>query len=189
MMKKKITSDFIKHWKSRISNPAVEKKLALYSKIKHKFDIEPYTNLPFRDRQIIAKIVGSSHTLHVETGRHHNIPRDERICKVCDRDQVEDEEHFISECPAYSDIRQEFFGQNRPKARDMLLQIQPITMAGFLRRAYSKRDQLLADRPPEFHSVKTNTMKITIKKGPKRGLVVHNVSKDGLKMKIINAGK
>ena len=168
MMKKKITSDFIKHWKSRISNPAVEKKLSLYSSIKHNFGIEPYMNLPFRGRQIISKIVGSSHTLHIETGRHHGIPREERICKFCDLNKVEDEEHFVSECPAYSSIRQEFFGHEHPKAKEMLLQMQPTTIAAFLRRSYSKRDELLADRAPEFHSVKTSTMRTTIIKGPKK---------------------
>ena len=184
-VKKKISSDFILHWKARISNPAVEKKLGLYSKIKKKFAIEPYMSLPFRDRQIISKIVGSSHKLQVETGRHHDTPREERICKLCDLNKVEDEEHFIAECPAYTHIRVDFFGQANLNAKDMLLEIEPATMAAFLRSIYNTREKLVEEKPPEFHSVKTGPMSFTYIKGPKRNLSVHNVSKDGLKIKIV----
>ena len=184
MVKKRITSQFIGHWKSRISNPAVEKKLGLYSKIKHKFDIEPYMGLPFRDRQIISKIVGSSHTLQVETGRHRDIPREERICRLCDLEKVEDEEHFISECPAYTNIRHNFFGQGGCDAREMLLKLEPATMASYLRSIYNTRERLVEEKPPEYHSVQNDTMKYTFVKGLKRNLVVQNVSRDGLKIKI-----
>ena len=181
---KKIPSDFIKHWKSRISDPSLEKKLGLYSKIKHKFEIEPYMSLPFRERQIISKIVGSSHKLQIEIGRHHNIPRENRLCKLCDLNKVEDEDHFISECPAYSITRLETFGEGCPDAKDLLLTIEPATMASYLRTIYSSREQLMELKPPEFHIRKISALKLTIVKGPKRYLMVHNVSKDGLKMKI-----
>ena len=187
-MKNKIISDFTIHWKARISNPAVEKKLGLYSKIKNKFAIEPYMNLPFRDRQIISKIVGSSHKLEVEIGRHRDIPREERLCKLCDLNKVEDEEHFISECPAYTHIRKDFFRQatlTKKTAKHMLLEIEPATMADFLRTIYNTRGKLVEEKPPVFHSVKTGTMSYTFIKGPKRNLSVRNVTKDGLKITIV----
>ncbi len=184
VVKKKIPSDFTTYWKSRISDPSIEKKLGLYSKIKHKFAIEPYMNLPFRDRQIISKMVGSSHKLQIETGRHHDVPREERLCKLCDLKKVEDEEHFISECPAYSKTRLEYFGEGCHNAKDLLLTIEPAIMAEYLRKIYSSRDLLLDQKSPEFHSQRISTMKLCIAKGPKRGLMVQNVTKDGLKIKI-----
>ena len=174
----------MKYWKSRISDPSKEKKLSLYSKIKLKFDIEPYMGLPFRDRQIVSKMAGSSHKLRVETGRHLDIPREERICKLCDLNKVEDEEHFISECPAYSNVRREFFAHGSPGAKEMFRLVEPSIMASYLRRIYSTRDQLLEQKSPEYHIQKAGQMKLTIIKGPKRSLVVQNVTRDGLKMKI-----
>ena len=184
VMKKKITSDFIKYWKNRISNPEMEKKLSLYSDIKQKFDIEPYMNLPFRDRQIISKIVGSSHTLQIETGRHRDKPRKDRLCKICDLKQVEDEEHFMTECPAYNKIRLDFFGKEKLIAKKMLLEIDPAIMAAFLRSIYRKRQKLVEEKPQEYHLVRHDIMKYTFIKGPKKIHQVQNISKDGFKMKI-----
>ena len=124
---------------NRLSNREIAKKLRLYSDIKQKFDIAPYMNLPFQDRQIISRIVGSCHTLHIETGRQRDIPGEEALCKICDLKQVEDEEHFIIECPAYHEILLDFFGKAKLTAKKMLLEIDPAIMAAFLRSIYSKR--------------------------------------------------
>ena len=162
----------------------MEKKLSLYSKIKHKFAIEPYTNLPFRDRQIISKMVGSTHKLQVEIGRHHEIPREKRVCKLCNLNKVEDEDHFITECPAYADIRSEYYGPESPSAKEMFLVIEPATMASFLRKIYSKRDEILEQQKTVYHAVKISATKLSIIKGPKRCLMAQNICKDGLKLKI-----
>ena len=56
---------------------------------------------------IIAKIRTNSHELNSET-RPWTIPKtpwDERICHVCDTKRVEDEKHFLLDCPTYSQIR------------------------------------------------------------------------------------
>ena len=46
----------------------------------------------------------SSHTLAIETGRHAKpkIAKEERTCRYCNLDDVEDEEHFLLKCPLYS---------------------------------------------------------------------------------------
>jgi hypothetical protein len=58
----------------------------------------------------IAKIRTNSHELHSETG-HWSIPKtpwDERVCHLCDTKRVEDEKHFLLECPTYTQIRSQF---------------------------------------------------------------------------------
>ena len=185
VVKKTIKTDFIEFWKSRILNPEIEKKLSLYSKIKTEFKVEPYTDLPFRDRQIISKIVCVNHKLRIETGRHQNIPRDERICQLCTQNKIEDEEHFIAECPAFTAIRTEHFGpQTLIRSEDLLTQVDPSVLASFLRKAYSLRDTLTEETPTEkFHISQKKGLKMTICKGPKVGNVT-NLTKDGLKIKI-----
>jgi hypothetical protein len=58
----------------------------------------------------IAKIRTNSHELHSVT-RCWTIPKTpwhERICHVCDTMKVEDEKHFLLECPAYTQVRYQF---------------------------------------------------------------------------------
>ena len=47
-----------------------------------------------------------THNLLIETGRHKNIPRDQRICLMYKlqfgkNTDMEDEYHFILKCPTY----------------------------------------------------------------------------------------
>ncbi len=46
--------------------------------------------------------------LEIETGRWQNKPVEERICKVCESDEVENEFHFIFSCTLYNNIRATF---------------------------------------------------------------------------------
>lgn len=61
--------------------------------------------LPDRFKIILAKYRMSSHQLSVEVGRYNNIERNERKCRLCTADDVEDEYHFILVCPRFSDLR------------------------------------------------------------------------------------
>ena len=107
-VKKEIRSNFIQHWKNRIQDRGTEKKLDLYAKVRKDFDIPKYLDIPsFRERQMTSKILCSSHKLHIETGRHTNTPREERTCQLCSGNEVESEDHFIINCEAYANIRNE----------------------------------------------------------------------------------
>jgi hypothetical protein len=55
----------------------------------------------------IDKIRTNSHELHSEIGRWTTLktPWDERICHLCDTKRVEDEKHFLLDCPSYAHIR------------------------------------------------------------------------------------
>ena len=47
----------------------------------------------------------SNFDLHVETGRYHNIPRNQRVCTLCRDGIIEDENHVIFACTSYNDIQ------------------------------------------------------------------------------------
>ena len=173
-VKKKVKADFTAHWKRRIGDQELEKKLGLYSTFKQEFRIDKYLDMPsFRNRQIISKFLCSNHKLRIETERHNNPipPREERICKLCDMNKVEDETHFILECPRYNQIRREspipFEKYNNPQS--ILHMEEPSIVADFLRKAYSKRD-LLTTEPVDFYRIKEkskNGMKLLLCKGKK----------------------
>ena len=58
----------------------------------------------------IAKIKTNSHELHSETGRCAvpKTPWVEMISHLCENMNIEDENHFLLECPAYTHIRSQF---------------------------------------------------------------------------------
>ena len=161
IVKKKITSHFTEYWKKRIIDPSIEKKLGLYSKVKQNFQREPYLHLPsFRDRQIISKIMCSSHKLQIERGRHLNIPREDRLCKLCNMNKVEDEEHFMLECPTYNQLRKDTIDDfdNYASIEGLFHMAEPCQIANFLRKAYDLREQLTEESPDMYRVKRTNNV-------------------------------
>ena len=69
------------------------------------FLCESYINtLNFRERQAVSKFRISAHKLEIERGRY-TVPKTpvcNRICKQCNIGIVEDEVHFLLECPKSS---------------------------------------------------------------------------------------
>ena len=62
------------------------------------------------NRKTLVKLRISNHKLNIETGRYDNISRCDRICPVCGLN-IEDEIHFLVDCPKYSSIRDDFFNK------------------------------------------------------------------------------
>ena len=60
----------------------------------------------FKDRQRLTKFRCSDHNLEIEVGRHKGIEVNDRQCQICDLNRVEDEAHFLCECPAYAAHRE-----------------------------------------------------------------------------------
>ena len=44
----------------------------------------------------------------IETGRHNNIPHNERVCKLCNNNNIENEYHFTLIYPALRKNRVKF---------------------------------------------------------------------------------
>ena len=43
--------------------------------------------------------------LHIETGHYRRTPVEQRLCQFCNNNSVEDESHFILQCPVYDHLR------------------------------------------------------------------------------------
>jgi hypothetical protein len=54
--------------------------------------------------------------LAIETGRYSRpqVHLNDRLCKLCDNSVVEDEQHFMMNCPLYSDIWFELIQNVKP---------------------------------------------------------------------------
>ena len=63
----------------------------------------------FSNRRLLSRFGCACHGLHTDTGRWVETKREDRLCQVCHSSKdVEDEQHFLFSCPAYSDVRQKY---------------------------------------------------------------------------------
>ena len=118
--KKKFQSKFIEEWLNKLAGVNMRigetSKLRFYKLFKTSFGKEPYLDhiKDFRLRKILTKFRCSDHTLEIEVGRHKNLKVEDRVCKLCDNGDVESEMHFLAFCPAYTQIRNNSFGNIDP---------------------------------------------------------------------------
>ena len=84
--------------------------LDTYCLYKCDFQLEPYFNFIKNQRYLRAfvSIRLRAHPLEVERGRHYGVPRQNRLCRMCNSDCVEDEKHFMLVCTAYAFLRQNY---------------------------------------------------------------------------------
>ena len=82
----------------------------------------------------------------IETGRHKKIDLEERICKMCSQKRVEDERHFLLECP----VRKSLLKHVDPNEGDLngqFIQLMPSSnqnviydIARYLKRTFKIRN-------------------------------------------------
>jgi len=86
-------------------------KLRTYRKFKHSIYTETYVSAPMskRPRSALAKFRCGVAPLRLETGRYTRTPEEERLCSLCDLNEVESEEHCLIRCELYPDIQGHLF--------------------------------------------------------------------------------
>lgn len=106
-IKQRILDNYKQTWFSNIHNSP---RLSLYSRIKNDFCFERYLDVIKEKKYLFAlcRLRVSAHSLLIETGRHMNIPRENRICKNCTMNVIENEFHFILVCPRFREIRKKY---------------------------------------------------------------------------------
>ena len=82
----------------------------IYRLIKHNVTVcEPYLTMITnpKTRSALTKFRLSDHKLHIESGRHCNPrkPIEERLCEICNNQEIEDKIHFLLNCSFYCDLR------------------------------------------------------------------------------------
>ena len=63
-----------------------------------------------RRRRVLAKLRGGTAALRIETGRWSGLKREERSCRQCTVEEVEDEEHFLLRCEGWRQEREMLAG-------------------------------------------------------------------------------
>ena len=91
----------------------------LYRHLVDNFCLQFYLCKPidFQYKKFITRFRISAHNLNIETGRYNNENRNNRLCTLCNFNDIEDEFHFILKCPFYHDLRIKYIKKyyyNRP---------------------------------------------------------------------------
>ena len=90
-----------------LNNLVSKPKLRTYVTFKDKVCTEPYiyNYLAKGSRCLMAQFRSGVLPLHIETGRYDKTPLDNRVCKQCALNVIEDEYHFLCVCPSYETLR------------------------------------------------------------------------------------
>ena len=66
--------------------------------------------LDFKLRRLITRFRISNHVLEIEKGGYvkPKVPLEQRLCKVCSLDAIDDEYYFLCVCPSYQDYIRNF---------------------------------------------------------------------------------
>ena len=85
-------------------------KLRTYIKLKRVLRKEPFLNVYHRGGiPELVKLRGGTNRLRIEKGRYRKEAVEERVCMFCESKEVEDEEHFMLDCHAYAQEREEMW--------------------------------------------------------------------------------
>ena len=106
--------------------------------------MERYLHLPdFGQRKQITKLRCSDHQLEIEKGRHkrpEKTLRELRVCRLCDINSIETEEHFLLQCPAYDHIRTKY-DINVHVKEGLFNSLEPYTLARYINKAFKLRNK------------------------------------------------
>ena len=103
-VKQRLVDQAIQYWHS---NTYDYSKCLNYRIYKINFGMEEYLiNLPNKLKKAFTKFRCRNNMLPIETGSHHNITRAERLCKLCMKQELGDEFHYILVCPFFQDQRE-----------------------------------------------------------------------------------
>lgn len=88
----------------------VESRLSIFKKSKETFGISNFISLntAYYTRSLLAKLRLGVLPLELEKGRRVGLDRDNRFCKICKNNVIEDEAHFIFDCPSFTAIRETY---------------------------------------------------------------------------------
>ena len=147
---------FLGHKESWAADLWCKPKLRTYRLIKNNYGPELYVtqNLSKGQRSFCAQLHSGTLPLALETGRFIGTPEEDRICCVCDLEEIENEIHFLFYCPLYDELRHllfsrmttiyvDFFWLDDYKKLEFCFKKGIFGLADFMCKAWEKRQNVL----------------------------------------------
>ena len=108
-----------KQWSNEMHN---KPKLRTFGQIKDIFEPEPYvlSNISRQRRSLLAQIRVGILPIKIETGRFRSLPVEQRLGELCEMHKVENEIHFLCECPLYHGFRETLYDHTKLMTNDFV---------------------------------------------------------------------
>lgn len=111
-----LTEMYASEWQSNLNRVEAirgqgHNKLRTYRKFKDIIKTEEYLKqvINFKHRSALAKFRCGVAPIRIETGRYEQLDLAERLCPLCDLNEIESEEHVLIRCSAYTTMRNDLF--------------------------------------------------------------------------------
>ena len=105
-IKQRQCDQYLQIWRSNMSLSSRGKTYQIY---KEQISLERYFNLlPDKLWKPILKFRTSNYYLPIETGRWNKIPLEDRICTLCNENDIADEFHYLLKCQFFNHPRTQF---------------------------------------------------------------------------------
>ena len=145
-IQRRIRDQYIQSWNESLT---AYPKLQFYSKFKKKYEFESYL-VNIKNEKLLHLLIRfriSAHKLSIEQGRYQGVNRNERICRMCNDNFIENEYHFLLTCPKYKDLRNKYFRNTSWPTIDKFSRILSsenknlqIKTAIYLQKAFERRE-------------------------------------------------
>jgi hypothetical protein len=155
-LKECIYMRFVNNWNGEMQKFDSLRFLIQY---KTEFRMESYllNIVDWKIRKIISQFRLNSHSLQIEKGRHTKpkTPECERLCTLCNQGKVENEQHVLTECVFFMDLRETFFTVVKQHNSKLLIgnvfnnlmnckiPILQFSLGKFLQKMFKKRQNAL----------------------------------------------
>ncbi len=98
-------------------------KIRTYVLFKENYCAENYVKycMSCQQRSSIAQLRLDILPIYIKTGRFIVTQLDERICQLCDTQEVEDEIHFVCKCNLYNNLREIMYRTDGHKHADFCM--------------------------------------------------------------------
>ena len=112
-----MTDQFKQNWQSTVQSSP---KALNYRMYKDELKLENYFNvLSKKDAITLCRFRICNHHLPIENGRWVNIPRNERICNHCNKQEIGDEFHYILNCTSLQQERVKYLTLYHTKIKNV----------------------------------------------------------------------
>ena len=107
IVKSRLHDTGIQEWHSSVEENSQCLNYRIFKQSNH---FEKYFEL-LNDLEIkaLCKFRCVNHKMPIVIGRHNNIPRNERLCNICDKSQIGDEFHYLFQCSVFEEQRKKMF--------------------------------------------------------------------------------
>ncbi len=86
-------------------------KLRTYRSFKQSYEVESHLKniMPYKYHSTFSKFRCGVAPIHIETGRYENLAEEQRLCILCNKGEVESEQHTMMKCTFYTNEQADLF--------------------------------------------------------------------------------